>query len=225
VLAALWAVTAAPPANRAPLAAVWRRRRAAGLALLVAGIGVYLPMHAVAGRYAIPAVWGAGLLLAVLLDALAHVPMSRARRAAAVLLSVGVALTAGENLARQDKEIARVAVLWQALELVERQAPPDAVVAWQGTSDAIGEAVHFFWHLRGRGRVDLRPLLLDAQGAVVIRAELPPPAPAPPTWLVSARAAPPSDPSWRLVQRLEREYRWGRRRVGCAVWTRAPPPS
>lgn len=227
VLVAVWA-HAAPPAGLTALAAGWRRRRAAGragIALLVAGVGVYLPMNAVAGRYAIPAVWGAALLLAVLLDALTRAPRRRLRRTAWALVVAGALLTAGENVTRQAKEIARVGVLWQALEVVEREAPPGAVVAWQGTADAAGEAVHFFWHLRGRGRSDLRPLLLDAHGATVARADLPPPPAGPATWLVSAQATPPSAPGWRMHREFARDLGSGRRPIACAVWTRVTPAS
>ena len=205
-----------------PAAQWWSRRRAAGragVALLLAGIAVYLPLHAVTGRYTIPAVWGVALLVVVVLDALLQPPRRRAAHLGLALIAIGLAAVGIENLVRQDKAIARSAVLWRALELVEAKAPAGAVVAWQAGAANLGEGIHFFWHLRGRGRGDLRPLLLDAAGAPLARRELPPPQ-GEPTWLVSSDGRPPRAAAWQLVAILTRPYRAGRRIFNCAVFAR-----
>src|SRR5207244_3165363 len=52
------------------------------LLLLVAGTAVYLPVTIISGRYAMPAVWGLDILLALLLAALAKLPAGGVRTAA-----------------------------------------------------------------------------------------------------------------------------------------------
>lgn len=225
LIAAFSALPSRSSGPAARLAAVWARRRAAGragLALLAAGIAVYLPLHAVAGRYTIPAVWGATLLIAMLLDAALQPPRRRPAQLAIALFLAGLALVGGENLLRQEQAIARDAVLWEALERVEREAPPAAAVAWQGSADVVGEGIHFFWHLRGRGRGDIRASLLDQRGTPLHRIELPP-AEGEPTWLVSLSGSPPAGSGWQLAAQVTRRYRWGWRSAECSVWNRAVP--
>ena len=87
------------------LAAAWKRHRGpcrAGLALLVCGIGIYLPLGGIAGRYTMPAVWGLDLLLAVLLTELAAVTRPGWRRLAQAALACGLIAVAISNLGRQQ---------------------------------------------------------------------------------------------------------------------------
>jgi hypothetical protein len=199
----------------------WTRHRAAaraGVALLLAGIGVYLPLQNVSARYAIPAVWGVELLIAALLSELARTAPAAGKRIAIILLGCGLAVLAVDNLLRQDKWAARSAMLWEALELVERRAEPGAVVAWQsGDVLGIAEGIHFYWHLHGRGRGDLGMQLFAPDGVVVQRSEVPPAAGLP-TLLVSTATEPPAN--WTLLQAFDHRYRWGLGSHRCSVWTR-----
>jgi hypothetical protein len=141
----------------------------AGLAMLLGGIAVYLPVGAVAGRYTMPAVWGIDLLLAVLFAALLAARASAWKRLAYISLAGCLLAAATANLGRQWKTAARNDNLWQALHYVEREAPRGAELVWVGTHNlpprsnevALAEGYHFHWHLTGRGRADLRLRLVD----------------------------------------------------------------
>jgi hypothetical protein len=147
---------------------VWQRHRLAclaGLALLLCGTAVYAPLDIVSGRYAMPAVWGADVLIAVLLSELAEVRWPGWRRAAFAAFGCGLAAVAVANVGKQEKFAARADVLWQTLERVAQEAPPGACIAWQSGPDLNAqEAVHFLWHLQARGRADLALCVLDEEG-------------------------------------------------------------
>jgi hypothetical protein len=200
----------------------------AGLALLVAGIGIYLPIGAVSGRYAMPAVWGADLLLAALLSVLAEVPgrhLARVGRGwwkpvAYAALGCGLVALGVSNVGRQQKFAARAGLLWQALEWLERQAPPDACVAWVCSPQLdIEEGIHFQWHLQARGRADLALTLLDAQGRPQTRSEQLP-AEHTPGWLLSGTPTPPPGAGWHLAQEFVAPYWSQRRSYHCYLWAR-----
>jgi hypothetical protein len=205
---------------------VWRRHRAAGragVALLLFGVGVYLPIPAAEGRYAIPAVWGAGLLIGALLSEAERLPRNPWRHAVVALLACGLVAVAVENLLRQDKTAARAAMLWDALEFVEQHAAPGAAVAWQSGADMnVGEGIHFYWHLRGRGHGDWSLEVLDADGAAQARPELPALA-RPPTLLLAAVGDAPRRGDWTVLQTFARSYHFGRRQHACVLWARAAP--
>ena len=198
----------------------------AGGALLVAGIGIYLPLDAVSARYSMPAVWGADLLVAVLLHALWQrpAPVARLRLAAGVLLGCGLAAGLVANLGRQDRFAARAHLLWQVLEHVEAQAPPDACIAWLGGPQLnVEEGIHFCWHLHNRGRDDIDVALLDDRGTPLARRELAP-AGGPPLFLVSGtRSDPPGGP-WRKERDFRACYWCGCRRYDCALYRRDLTP-
>jgi hypothetical protein len=204
---------------------LWARYRAgwiAGLALLACGIAIYLPMAGVARRYAIPAVWGADLWIAALLSALAEATATVWKRIAQALLYAGLVAVAMANLGHQDRFAARAAMLWQALEFTEQHAPQDARFAWvDGTGLEVEEAVHFYWHLRARGRGDLRINVLDADGRLLSRPELPAAGP-PFNFLFSGSDIPPAGDGWVLLREFTAFY-WGRyRRYACYLWQRQP---
>ncbi len=202
---------------------VWRRHRAAcraAVALLSVGVAIYLPMRGAAGRYAIPAVWGVYLIVAALLTELVRWRNRRWAGVALALVVCGLAATAVENLLRQDKAIARAALLWQVLEGVEQRARPGTVLEWQLAPDlGVGEGIHFAWHLRGRGRGDLGVRLLDERRAPVLRPEIAG-ATGSATLLLTTPAGRPSDPAWAMRETFVQPYRWGRRRFECELWTR-----
>ena len=119
---------------------------------------------------------------------------------------------------KQDKAAARSRLLWQALRVVERDAPPDARVAWDDGTLGAEEGVHFAWHLRHRGRPDL---VLSLESATP-RAEL-----APPDRPADLRVtAGPAAPGWRAGDELAARYRLGRRGWTCRVDAAdgSPPP-
>jgi hypothetical protein len=167
--------------RRSWLPAWLERHRAAlgaGALLVVGGVALYLPMGGMSGRYAMPAVWGLDLAIAALLSGLVGLDRSRWARLARVALTLGLAGVMVASVGRQQKFAARARVLWEALEYVQRQAPPNAHVAWI-SGDGLGnglnveEGIHFQWHLAARGRGDVRVGLYDAHGKPLSRPEVP----------------------------------------------------
>jgi hypothetical protein len=222
-----WATRSASrcPDSRSGSATFHRAACLAGVALLVPGVGIYLPLDAVSARYSMPAVWGADLLVAVLLHALWRpAPARRLRLAAGVLLGCGLAAGLVANLGRQDKFAARAALLWQVLEHVEAQAPPDTCIAWLGGPQLnVEEGIHFCWHLHNRGRDDLNVVLLDDRGTPLTRRELSP-ADGLPLFLVSGtQSAPPGGP-WRKERDFRACYWCGSRRYDCTLYWRYTTP-
>jgi hypothetical protein len=219
------AVAAARGGVVAGLAAVWREQRAvcrAGVVLLAGGIAVYLPVHIPAGyRYAIPAVWGGTLLAAALLNSLWPLRSRRTARVAIGLWLSALATFAVDNLLAQQHVIANAAPLWQALRIVEREAAPGAAVGVRTLSPEIGLGIHFFWHLRGRGRGDLDGRLFDERDTPLRRPELSPPGDAPLAWLVSTVPGLPPGDGWRQVRVSSAAYDFGRRHVEAWIWQRA----
>jgi hypothetical protein len=186
-----------------------------GLALLVPGLVVYLPMDAVSGRYSIPAVWGLDLWLAALLSALASVNARRYSRLARTAVGCGLLALAVANVGKQERIAARIAMLWQALEYVEQQAPPDTCIGWlAGPNLNIEEGIHFAWHLNNRGRRDdLSLCLFDSDGTIQQRPELPLATRKPTLFLTGA--APANDARLRPVRTFEVVYWAGMRRYHC----------
>ena len=192
-----------------------------GAMLLACGIGIYLWIPAVSGRYTIPAVWGADLWIAALLSALAAAPPSAWRRTAYALLGVGLIAVAAENLGSQDKFAARANLLWQAVEFVEGTASHGDTIAWMGGPDLnVEEGIHFSWHLRGRGREDLSVQLLDTEGRTVSRPEVQLSTHSP-SFLITGAAAPRPGMEWHLLRRFTASYWGGWRTHSCNVWGRS----
>lgn len=202
---------------------LWVRYRAtgtAGLALMVFGVAIYLPINGVCRRYSIPAVWGVDLWIAALFSALADARSTVWKRTSYVLLYVGLLALAVATLAQQDRFAARAAVLWQALEFVEQQAPHGAELAWvEGRDLDAGEGIHFYWHLQARSRSDLTVSVVDAQGHPLSRPELPATQRAP-SFLFTGSAVPLAGGNWVLLREFTAFY-WGRtHRHVCYLWTR-----
>jgi hypothetical protein len=214
----------------AELRRFWSRYRAAclaGSALLVFGIAVYLPvtMDEVYARYSMPAVWGADLWIAATLSALLGATAGAWRRAAAVALGCGLAAMAIANLAIQDRFAAHNAMLWQALEFIERRAPPGATIGWLTSPQLpLEEGIHFFWHLEARGRRDLAIRLYDPQGRPQLRPEVPP-TDTPPTFAVGTGGAAPPEGPWRDAREFPARFWGGTRRYRAYVWVKAVPPA
>ena len=179
----------------ARLFTVWLHHRGAcraGLALLLGGIVVYLPIIGISGRYTIPAVWGADLLLAALVSEVCLLPQALPRRLTLAALVLGTCAVAVACLGRQDRFAAKVDVLWQGLEHVERDSPPGTCLAWmEGPHLSREEGIHFAWHLHARGRTDLTVRLFDVDGRPIERCEMTT-ANVEPTLVVTCDRNPPS---------------------------------
>lgn len=190
----------------------------AGLALLLAGTAVYLPIAGVEPRYSMPAAWGIDIWIALLLSALWLSGHSIMKRAAITALCLGLLAMAVVNVARQARASARATLLWQAVDYVERHAANGATVAWvDGPRLGIGEGIHFFWHLARRGRAHVQPLLLDPTGRVRNRPELLNSNDAP-SMLVSGDEQAPPTGRWEDPIPLSVSYWWETRRDTCFVW-------
>ncbi len=193
---------------------------AVGLLLLACGVAVYLPMGVVSGRYTMPAVWGADLLVAVSLHELSLVPAPRWRRGAFAAVGCGLVVVMVANVGKQVKFAARAAFLWQMLEHVERHAPLGACVGWQSGSELnVEEGIHFAWHLRGRGRSDLEVKLLIEDGGDWGRCELGP-CTREPDLLLSAAGTPPRG-RWREVRHWSERVPGRRLTYTCRLWVHA----
>jgi hypothetical protein len=184
----------------------------AGLALIICGIGVYLPMNCGSGRYIIPAVWGAYLGVALLLAGVERLPSPVWRRSLFVIVGIGLAGMGLSNVAKQQKLQARAELLWQALRKVEQHAGPCTVV-WDGREDtgtrtpglSWAEGIHFGLHLQGRGRGDIGVV----PSGVSENAKL----------LVSMLPTNPG-PGWRPREAIIVDYWLGRRSYRCYLWQR-----
>jgi hypothetical protein len=190
------------------LAYQFRAPLLAGLALLAAGIVIYLPVGAVAPRYSMPAVWGADIGLAVLIAGLAATSISSWRRAAYLALGCGLVASMIANLGRQDKLAARSTVLWQAMDCITEHARPGSTVVWMSDATlARGEGHHFEHHLRHRtgGQVGFG----FADDAMRSKSA---------EFAVSGSNS-PIDDSWRLSQECVVPYWMGLRQFQCYVWT------
>jgi hypothetical protein len=177
-------------------------------------------MDAVSGRYSMPAVWGADIGIAVLLSALVTANTTFWKRTAYVALACGLVGVAVACLGKQDKFRARADLLWQVLEYAERQAPSGMCVGWMdGSALNQEEGIHFYWHLVGRGRQCLNVRLLDTDGKLIPRRELPGETPEP-GWLVSGTSGAPQAGNWQLVREFATPY-WGQTRdQKCYLWSR-----
>ncbi len=200
---------------------VWRENRGvcqAGMLLLAAGVAVYLPMQAMSGRYTLPAVWGADLLVAALLSSLVGAAACPSRRAAFAALGCGLVVVALANLGRQDKFQARAVLLWDALHEIEHDAPAGSAVTWVCGRDLnFEEGIHFQWHLRALGRADVAVSLRDAEGCPLRRVELPE-MNRPARFAVAGNDRPPAGGDWRLVREVCAAYWAGHRHYHCYVW-------
>jgi hypothetical protein len=201
----------------------YRATLVAGLLLLTAGMGAYLPINAVSGRYAIPAAWGVDLLVAAQLSAVLQLCKQRTARVVFTAFACGLVLVAVANVGHQQKVAARTEMLWDSLEWVEERAPAGACVAWQ-CSPTLGveEGIHFNWHLQGRGRKKVSVVLVDEQDQPISRPELPLSREArrKPDYLITGASISPGA-GWQLERVIRIEYWKDRRSFECSVWTSA----
>jgi hypothetical protein len=193
---------------------------AAALLLVAAGVGVYLPMAMMSGRYAMPAVWGLDVLVALLLTALIAVPPTAWRKAAFAGVCAGLAVVAVAGVGKQERFAARARMLWDAARYVEANAPPGAKVAWLSGDSAAGglnveEGIHFRWHLYHRGRGDVAVGLFDGAGQPLSRVELPQ-LEGPPEFALFGKAA-DGPPGWEPERVFAAGYWLGRKHYDCQL--------
>src|SRR5713226_1433283 len=210
------------PAKRYRLAFV------SGLSLLIFGIAIYLPVSGSAGRYSMPAVWGLDLWVGVLVSMLAQARSSIWKRLAYFALRCGIVGVVIANLGKQDRFAAQNTILWQALEHVEREAPKGASLGFViGANLGAPEAVHSYWHLRGRGRNDITVVILDSEGKPVERREFAKlEAGVVPVMLITEQPEVPFALKFQLIQKFFVSYRWGTEKLQLYLWGRtvAGPP-
>jgi hypothetical protein len=188
-----------------------------GLVLLVCGTAIYLPISGVAGRYTMPAIWGADICFAALLSTLLTVPLLLWRRLAIGLIAVGLVAVAVMNVGRQEKVAARNALLWDALEYVEQESPRYASLGWVGTPEVatstlelpFSEGFHFGAHLRGRGRADVEVQLISRQVDCAEKIE--------PALILTGTPVPPAG-GYVLVREFKSTYWVGKRCFQCYLW-------
>jgi hypothetical protein len=191
----------------------------AGALLLVGGSVVYLPTGAMSGRYAMPAVWGLDLAIATLLTGLAGMGRSNWARVSWGALTLGLVAVAIASVGKQQKFAARARVLWEALECVEREAPPNARIAWISGDNLKGElnveeGIHFQWHLAARGRGDVRVGLSNSSGEPLQRREVQD-LDDPPMLAISGAPESSSTGGWEVHRRFVALSWGGLRRCEC----------
>jgi hypothetical protein len=188
---------------------------------VVFGTGVYLPMPAMSGRYTMPAVWGLDLAFAVLLGMLLSAQAKTLRKVALTGIVAGLVAVACANVGRQQKIAARIDLLWQTLEYVEREADPDARLAWIASARLnVEEGIHFRWHLLARGLGRIAVELLNDRGQSESRCELPATS-GTATLAVTGTPQPPPGGSWTMRHEFHAPYWYGRRHYDCYLWVPA----
>ncbi len=208
-----------------PTASESMRFRAAfgtGVIIFLLGWGIYAPMDGVAGRYMLPGIWGLDILSALLWAKVWSLTTGW-KRITYALLACGLVISAAANLGKQNKNLARITTLWDALTCVETEAPLGSRIGWVAIPDRrkteeleIGEGVHFRWHLFGRGRSDLywQNYAPGESGRGVD--------PEPTILITSSTTAPRDDRgSWQLLKECRHSYWFGRKEVVCCVWKRS----
>ena len=202
----------------------WNGHRAAigsGLLLICAGIVIYLPMGAMSGRYVMPGIWGLDILIGIVLSHFILIPGSLPKRAAWAALSIGMIAVASANIGKQETQIARTRMLWDALEWVEGNVPRDTTIGWFGGIDpqstlSAEEGVHFAWHLRARSKAHVRVILFDERGIPWDRVEIQDRSDVLDLRIVGmARAS--RDSSWQEQSRFIETYWAGWKKHECVV--------
>jgi hypothetical protein len=214
----LWAwLRGAAPLSEAAESNRFRAALGAGLALFAFGYGVYVPMAGVAGRYTFPGVWGLDVLCALLWTQLFSLP-SRLQKVTYVLLAGGLIMSAVAIVGKQEKNLARLDALWDALYVVESQASIGSRVGWVAVDDRrrteeleFSDGIHFRWHLQGRGRNDL--YWQDLAPGDALSSDL----------AIVITSSPAAPAGWELLKECRRSYWFGRKEVVCCVWRRIEP--
>jgi uncharacterized membrane protein YdcZ (DUF606 family) len=195
------------------------------LLLLLGGIAMYLPMNMIAGRYAMPGVWGLDIAFAMLLSASLAAPLTPWKKAAFAATCTGLAIVAVSNVGRQEKFAARASMLWDAVHYVEATAPPNSRIAWISGDSLKGglnveEGIHFQWHLYHRRRGDLKVGLFDEDGKPLERVEIPALSGEPQFALVGKVVDEPR--GWEPERNFAMAYWFGRKRYDCLLSHKRP---
>lgn len=224
---------------------VWADYRApliGGAMLLVLGVGIYLKIDGICGRYSIPAVWGLDFWIGILLSVFVALPKARWKVIACVALCVGIVAVAISNLGRQARFAARAKMLWQVVHYFEGE-PPGRNIAWMSSRNLdIEEGIHVAWHLKARGHAE-EMRLFNANGIYQDRRELsakgeiPRLSDAKPSQETAASATTGQIPDlspdfaitaenqqvalpghWKQVREFDQAYWFGKRHFACVLW-------
>ena len=212
-------LTTALAATGSALREVYRAHRVAFLAgglLIAAGIVVYLPTNVGGGRYTMPGILGLDLALAALLCSLFRLQPSRLKQASVLLLAAAISVVGIAGWLKAERTGAWTRALTDALDHVERNAPRNAVVAWRLFAP---EGQHFEWHLRGRGRGDIKLALVAEEdaGRETLKAGEPQP-----FALIGEQPTTPAG-TWSAPIVFERTGSFGIARRKIFLWTARPP--
>jgi hypothetical protein len=109
-----------------------------------------------------PGILGLDLALAALFCSLFRLPPSHLKRVSVALLVAAVTIVGAAGWLKAERTGTWTRVLADALDHVERDAPRGATVAWRLWPP---EGQHFKWHLRGRGRDDVKLTLVPEEDA------------------------------------------------------------
>ncbi len=194
----------------------------AALALLGAGIVVYMPLDRMSGRYSMPAVWGLDILFGLLLTAFVGITDSRWKWLGWGTLGAGLIAIAIANTGRQQKFNARAQSFWDALDYVEQNAPPNTTIDWVCGDSTRGElnveeGIHFQWHINARSRTDIQIRLIETDGQPVSRVEVPETKSQPTMRMYGTT---PKHEGWKDVATFSASYWFGWKKRDCHLTTR-----
>ena len=191
------------------------------------GVGVYLKIDGICGRYAMPAVWGLDMWIGILLTQFIAVPEIRWKQAATVALAIGVLAVAVSNVGRQLRFAARAEFLWQVVHYFENDPRSPVTVAWIGAKDDnrgldIEEGIHVAWHLKERGHSQMDMHLFNTAGGFQQRGELAPEDHPEQFAITAAGQKVPLPGQWKQVRDFEQDYWFGKRHFTCTLWEKVP---
>ena len=203
---------------------VWEEYRApliGGAMLFVLGVGIYMKIDGICGRYSIPGVWGLDMWIGVVLSLLIAQPKSAWKSVAAAALCAGLVAVAVSDVNKQVQFAARAKLLWQVVHYVESTAPAEKSIAWIAVPDDIQEGIHIAWHLDERGYPQ-NISLFKADGTPQPRHELPANN-EPLEFAITENAGPvPLPGNWKHVRDFTQPRWFGERSFTLVYWTKEP---
>lgn len=186
-----------------------------------------MPLPMMAARYTMPAVWGVDVLFALLLTLLVGLPKSWPQKLAWLAVGLGLLAVAVAHWGRQERVAARSEMLWQVVHHLEQELPAGSGVAWVSGESSRGElnqeeGIHVAWHILHRGQNDIWVTLVDRDGGLIERVELPPPAGEPAYRLVPGNAE--ETAGWVEEANFRVPYRFGKKAYESRLERRIDSP-